>query len=225
MASVDFPFRFESRTIFRYFLPGVLAFCLFLPYIRHIIPFWENLTEIGQIGFGLFYCLAVGLILEIIVDSYARSIFLWLIRQKLFTDIFRLKNVEQIMNDLEPPRISVLPPELQLDISPANREVIWYTTAVSHMLVACAIVFVLHVLASLLSLLFINPFRIFFTILSLPLTNPIQMLFMLFSIFMGYTCLRGGMQQAILRNHYVRALRVRTTVWQQRLKKERNNSA
>ena len=196
MASVDFPFRFETKTIFRYFLPGIIAFCLFLPYIRNIIPFWGSLSEIGQIGFGLFYSLAIGVILEIIIDSYARWIFMHLIRLNLFAYIFQLNCVEQVLYDLESSTISVVPPELHLDISVANRELIWHTTAVAHMLVGCAIVFSSYGLLSLLSL---------------SLINPVQVLFTLFSIFMAYTCLKGGMTQAILRNQYIRKLRTRFT--------------
>ena len=192
MSSVDFPFRFESKTVLRYFLPGILSFALFLPYIRDIIPFWKNLTEVGQIGFGLFYSLSIGLVIEIIIDSYARSIFMLLIQQHLFTDIFHLKDLGSITTDFKSSTLSVLPPDLQLSMSAENREVIWHTTAVAHMLVGCAIVFLSYSLVSLLSL---------------SLINPIQILFTLFSIFMSYTCLRGGMKQALLRFKYLQILK------------------
>lgn len=191
MSSIDFPFRFESKTVLRYFLPGILSFALFLPYIRDVIPFWKSLTEVGQIGFGLFYSLSVGLIIEIIIDSYARCIFMLLMEQHLFTEIFHLKDAESVLADFKSPTISVLPPDLQLGITMENREVIWHTTAVAHMLVGCAIVFSSYSILSLLSL---------------SLANPIQVLFTLFSIFMSYTCLRGGMKQAILRFRYIQTL-------------------
>ena len=201
MAGVDFPFRFESKNVLRYFLPGILAFCFFLPYIRDMLPFWKSITEIGQIGFGLFYSLAVGLIIEIIIDSYARWIFIRLIRLRLFTDTFRLENVELFLTPhvSEPVAISVLPPELQLDISMPNREVVWHTTAVAHMLVGCAIVFLAYSFVSFVDPL-IYPFQI----------NPIQILFAVFSLFMAYTCLRGGMKQAILRQQYIIALKAKS---------------
>lgn len=166
-----------------------------------MLPFWKSITEIGQIGFGLLFSLAIGLIIEIIIDSYARWIFLRLIRLRLFTSIFRLENLELFLpqHASEPVTISVLPPELQLDITMPNREVVWHTTAVAHMLVGCAIVFFSYSLVSFIDPL-IYPFQI----------NPFQTLFAAFSLFMAYTSLRGGMKQAILRQQYVLTLKVKS---------------
>lgn len=200
---MSLPGRFDSRELFRYVLPGILGFVILLPYIDLFIPRWYVYSSTERVGFAIFFIFFLGLIIEIVVDFGARHVVGWCCRRSLFRTIFFICKDEPAFCET-PKRRSVVPAELLLKMKIEDRELVWHTTAVAHMLAGTALVFFFSIVVNSMNVLLFITRHGFALLESNYFTGSLAMLGFSFPVLLA--SLKLAMTYAQLRHDYVQAL-------------------
>jgi hypothetical protein len=140
---MSLPQNFDAKELFRYVIPGVLALVILLPYMSVFLPDWNVYTSVEKLSYSVFMILAFGLIIEIIVDLLAGHVVGWCCNIGLFRKVFKLCKDEPTFHVAREDRAQLLA-SLTVD----DRDLIWRTTAIAHMLTGAAIVFFISAILS-----------------------------------------------------------------------------
>jgi hypothetical protein len=189
--------------LFRYVIPGILGLLILLPYIDLFIPNWFIYSSTERIAFAIFFVLFLGLIIEIVVDLGARPVVEWCCGRSLFRTIFFICKDEPAFSET-PKRRSVVPAELLLKMKVEDRELIWHTTAITHMFVGTAIVFFLSIVINSVNVLLFITRHGLVLLESNYSTGALAMLGFSFPVL--WASLKLAMKYAQLRHDYVQVL-------------------
>ena len=142
---MSLPENFDTKDLFRYVIPGIVALVILLPYIDVFLPSWSIYSSAERIGYSLFLILAFGLVIEIIVDLSAGPVASWCCKRKWINKAIGLDPDDPTFCKLARARKVQLIVGLTVD----DRDLVWRSTAVAHMLTGTAIVFFFSIILNL----------------------------------------------------------------------------
>lgn len=137
------PIKLDTRDFFRFFVSGLISFVSFNPYMEFFFPHWYSYDSTEKIAFALFFALTSGVIFEMIIDLYGRTIVYRIHDIWLYEKIFRRNETKQQrrMYDSFNCQGGVCPDSILKKMGDGQREMLWYNTACCHMYAGIAIVF------------------------------------------------------------------------------------
>ena len=134
--------RFDTKDLFRYVIPGIVGFVVFLPNFEDFLPMWGTYSPNERIAFSAFLILALGLVVEIIVDLWARKIADFCEKRSTFQKILGLCNNDRTYS----------PHKLIVYLKMEDRNLIWHNTAISHMLAGTALILFISVVVNIIKI-------------------------------------------------------------------------